>query len=106
MQITPMSVPGTGTLHHARTRGGARIGLLVHHSGDRTLFIYDTHPETTDAWQVGDLDTPALGIELDRDEADQLAQLLHEQPIADRIAALERRLTELGATGDTDRRPR
>ncbi|MBN6038305.1 SPFH domain-containing protein [Amycolatopsis sp. 195334CR] len=37
-------------------------------------------------------------IELDGDEAEQIAELLHGRPVADRVAALERRFAEL--TGD------
>ncbi|MFI0349977.1 hypothetical protein [Actinomadura sp. 9N407] len=103
MQITPVTVPGIGTLHHARTRRGDSIGVLAHHRGTRTLLVYDSDPRPVQHHRA-DPDSPARSIELDHEEADQLSQLLHDQPIADRLAAVERRLGELAAPDDTDRR--
>lgn len=84
MQITPTRVPGAGTLHDAVSRSGQRFRILVSDSGRRELYVY---PESTDVEWVT--------IELDADEADQVADLLHSTPIPDRMAELERRLTEL-----------
>jgi TrkA domain protein len=42
-------------------------------------------------------------ILLEPDEADQLAEILHSQPIADRLVSLERRVGELiGKRGHDD----
>jgi len=40
-------------------------------------------------------DDSMRSAELHRDEADQLAELLHSRSMADRLAAVERRLAEL-----------
>jgi TrkA domain protein len=86
MDITPVTVPGTGTIHHLRTRHGERLGLIdAAKTGQRTLLLYD----------AADPDQPDHAVTLDGDEADQLAELLHSRPLADRLAAVERRLAEL-----------
>lgn len=82
MQITRTTVPGTGTLHHCHTRSGDRIGVLVTGEGKRTIMVYNGE----------DPDTPAQTVTLESDEADILADLLHSTSIADRLAAVERRL--------------
>jgi TrkA domain protein len=79
--ISGHTVPGTGTVHHCQTRRGRRFGVVVEHSGRRTLVVYVTD----------DPDAPGHALVLDRDEADGLAQLLHDRPAADRLAELERR---------------
>lgn len=89
MEITHTTVPGVGVLHHFQTRGGQRFGVLVYHADRRELLIYG--PE--------DPDVPTQRIPLDQDEADQVAELLHSQPVADRLANLERRVAQmLGGT--------
>ncbi|WP_169526985.1 SPFH domain-containing protein [Sciscionella marina] len=79
MDIAMAGVPGTGTLHYGTTRDGQRFGLLVEREGDLRFFVYRQ-----------DSDLPAQTIVLDKDEAAQLADLLHDRSIADRLAALER----------------
>lgn len=85
MDITRTTVPGVGIVHHLLTRGGQRFGVLVDSSGQRSLLCYG--PD--------DPDVPAERIALAHDEADQLAEILHSSPVADRLARLERRLAEL-----------
>jgi TrkA domain protein len=87
MEHTPVTIPGTGTLHHCRTRHGERLGLISAYSGKRTILFYD----------AADPDQPAHAVPLDIDEADEFAQLLHSRPLIDRLASVERRLTELAA---------
>ncbi|WP_043618811.1 hypothetical protein [Nonomuraea candida] len=84
MDVTRTTVPGRGTLHHLVTRRGQRFGVLVE-DGGRRLLVHD--PAEPDA--------PALGIPLDQDEADQVADLLHSRPVPDRLAELERRVREI-----------
>ncbi|MEU6721981.1 hypothetical protein ABZ897_62000 [Nonomuraea sp. NPDC046802] len=85
MEHVPVTVPGTGTVHHFSTRRGERLGLITGASGERTLLVYDgTDP-----------DQPTHSVTLDADEADQLAEVLHTRPLADRLAAVERRLAEI-----------
>lgn len=85
MELTYATVPGAGVLHHVTTRGGQRFGLLVDNAERRCLLIY----------APSDPDTPAQSIVMEPDEADQVAEILHSRPLLDRLAAVERRLTEL-----------
>ncbi|MBD0734923.1 hypothetical protein ACIOC1_25215 [Streptomyces sp. NPDC088197] len=85
MEITRTSVFGVGVVNHFSTREGQRFGVLVHQSGRRSLLCYG----------AGDPDVPVNQIELDLDEADQVAEVLHSVSVADRLASLERRLAEL-----------
>ena len=54
-------------------------------------------------YEESDLDVPAQAILLEPDEADQVAEILHSQPVTDRLLALERRMRELiGERGHHD----
>lgn len=88
VDITYRTVPGTGALHHFRTRGGQRFGVLVHRAGQRSLLIYDFD-------DPDDADVPVQTIVMEHHEADQIADILHSRPLADRLAHVERRLAEL-----------
>ncbi len=85
MQINRTTVPGRGVLHSIVTRGGEKFGLMVDIAGNRHLFIYDG----------ADPDIPAQAILLEPDEADEVAEVLHSRPVADRLLLLERRVDEL-----------
>ncbi|MFI6532932.1 SPFH domain-containing protein [Nonomuraea sp. NPDC050547] len=85
MEIHHTTVPGTGDLHHLRTRAGERLSVLVDHTQRRHLHVYGT----------GEADQPLVAVTLDGDEADQLAELLNSRKTADRLAALERRLERM-----------
>lgn len=91
MEITRSSVPGVGKLHECRTRDGQRFGVLVEPSGRRTLLVYGTSEQ-------GDPDEPMQQIALEPDEADEVAEILHNLSLQDRIAALERRIAALTGT--------
>lgn len=80
MNITHTTVPGTGRLTHVVTRGGQRFGVLVTDES-RQLLVYEP---------ASDPDVPVQAIDLDVDEADEVAALLHERSVIDRLAALER----------------
>ncbi|RAY11484.1 hypothetical protein DPM19_29700 [Actinomadura craniellae] len=86
MEITHSTIPGTGTVHHGRTRHGEQVGVVAEESGRRTLLVYD----------ADDPDTPAHRVVLESDEADLLAELLQSRSVADRLTEIERRLAELG----------
>lgn len=88
MDFTYSSVMGIGTVHHVRTRGGQRFGVLVE-QGRRSLLIYDADD---------DLDAPVQTIAMEQDEADKIAEILHSRPVPDRLADVERRLAELTGT--------
>ena len=85
MYVDRMTVPGRGILHNFLSRDGARFCVLVDTARNRHLFAYDG----------SDLDVPAREIVLEPDEADQLAEILHSRPLADRLRTLERRVDEL-----------
>lgn len=80
MNITHTTVPGTGKLTHLVTRGGQRFAVLIT-DDSRQLLVYE--PET-------DPDVPVQAIDLDTDEADQVAALLHDRSLVERVDALER----------------
>lgn len=83
-------------MHHCVTRAGAHFRVLEDKSGSRTLFVYGM----PDAGELPASDDHFATIELDEDEADYLANMLHSRPIPDRIADLERRVTEI--TGEDE----
>jgi TrkA domain protein len=85
LELTRTTLPGYGHIHHARTRGGHLLSVTETHDGRRELAFYAGE----------DLDTPVQTIRLDRDEADSLAQLLQDEPLLDRLAALEREVARL-----------
>lgn len=88
MEITQTTVPGFGVMHHAVTRSGKELRVLVDNSGRRELYLYDEAPSEAVAM-----------VELEPDEADQLADLLHSASIPDRLAEIERRIAELSGGG-------
>jgi TrkA domain protein len=85
MRINRTTVPGNGMLHRIVTRDGEQLCLLVDAASNWHLFTYDG----------GDRDVPVSEIVLQPDEADQLAEILHSHPLADRLLSLERRVDEL-----------
>ena len=72
-------------LHRIVTRDGEQLCLLVDAASNWHLFAYDG----------ADRDVPVREIVLQPDEADQLAEILHSHPLADRLLSLERRVDEL-----------
>ena len=90
MEITRTSVPGVGMMHHCVTRAGAHFAVLEEQSGSRKLFVYG--PATNDP-SVSD--EQLATIDLDDDEADHVANILHSRPSPDRLADLERRFTQI-----------
>lgn len=82
MEITRTTVPGVGRLHDCVTRNGQHMRILVDRSGERHVFVYGPADEI-------------LTISFDGDEADQIAEILHSRPLPERLAALERRVSEL-----------
>lgn len=88
VDVMRSTIPGVGHAHDLRTRGGQRFGVVVGHDGGRRLLTYGSE----------DTSAPAAEILLDADEADQLADLLHQRSVADRLATLERRVAELAGS--------
>lgn len=91
MDITRTSVSGVGTMHDCVTRRGAHFRVLEKLSGTRTFYAYG--PTAAES-QPGP-DEQFVAIDLDEDEADILANLLHSRPLSDRVAHLERLVTEI-----------
>jgi TrkA domain protein len=85
MRINRTTVPGSGMLHRVVTQDGEQLCLLVDAASNWHLFTYDG----------GDPDVPVREVVLQPDEADQLAEILHSHPLADRLLSLERRVDEL-----------
>ncbi|MFE7723152.1 hypothetical protein ACFU44_29450 [Nocardia rhizosphaerihabitans] len=84
MDTDRTTIPGTGVLHHFRTRAGTRFALLTESTGTRHLLTY-----------AAGSDEPATDIALTPDEADQIAELLHSSSVRDRLARLEQRIAHL-----------
>lgn len=84
-------------MHHCVTRSGAHFRVLEDKSGSRTLFVYGM----PDVSELPASDDQFVTIELDEDEADYLANMLHSRPIPDRLADLERRMEEI--SGEDER---
>lgn len=87
MELIRSTVPGHGHIHRAHTRDGHILSITVTHTGHRELSFY---PED-------DPDTPLQTIRLEPDEADTIAQILQDEPLRDRLAALEREVARLSA---------
>lgn len=87
MELIRSTVPGHGRIHRARTRDGHILGITVTRTGRRELSFYSED----------DPDTPVQTIRLDPDEADAIAQILQDEPLRDRLAALEREVARLSA---------
>lgn len=88
MDTTHSTVPGVGVLHDCLTRDGQLFRILVARPGRREIFVYDS----------AEPDRVVARIVLEEDEADQVAELLHSQPITDRIAELERRVAQIAGS--------
>jgi len=84
MQITQSTVLGGGVLHDILARDGGRFRILIEPSGERVVMIEDP----------ADSDRVVIELRLESDEADAIADILHSSPILDRVASLERRLSE------------
>ncbi|HEY9523747.1 MAG TPA: hypothetical protein VIR33_10955 [Thermopolyspora sp.] len=84
MEITHTTVPGSGTVYHLATRDGVHFGVLVADT-DRHLLIYGDE---------SDRDAPTQTIILEQDEANQVAEILYDRSISDRLADLERRFAQ------------
>jgi TrkA domain protein len=89
METTHSTVPGAGVLHDCLTRHGQQFRILVARPGRCEIFVYDP----------ADPDRTVAAIVLEEDEADQVAELLHSQPITDRLAELERRVAQIAGGG-------
>ncbi len=85
MEVILVTVPGVGVLYECTTRDGDQFAILVDHSDRRQLVVRGP---------LGS-DEPSARILLEQDEADEVADILHTKSVPDRLAELERRLTEI-----------
>jgi len=83
VDITRHTIPGVGHSYDCHPRDGQQFGVLVEYTGRRTLLVYEPDGEHVQQ------------IVLAPDEADQVADLLHQRSVADRLADLERRVARL-----------
>ncbi len=84
MEITQTTVRGAGMLHDVVTRSGQRFRIFVKNTGERETFVY---PDGEDG--------SVITVELEADEADAIANILHSRPIRARIRDLESRVARL-----------
>lgn len=87
MNIERTALPGVGVAHVTTTRGGQRVGIVSHVSGERDIVVYD--PEDTD--------TVACTVVLAPDEAHRIADLLGSDVTLDHVRALEQQLDGMTA---------
>ncbi len=80
MEVEQTVLPGIGHRHDFATRSGRRIGVVTHRTGRLDLLIYDAN----------DPDTCSESVELTREEADTLAELLGAPRMVERLAELRR----------------
>jgi TrkA domain protein len=72
-------LPGIGVRFDFSTRRGDRIGVVVHRTGRRDLFLYSQH----------DPDACVLSLALESDDARTLADLLGATRISEELAAAQ-----------------
>jgi TrkA domain protein len=84
LDITQTTVRGAGALHDVRTRGGQHFRIFVKDTGGSETYVYP----------AGE-DDEVITIELDADEADAVANILHSRPVLDQLRELQRRVTAL-----------
>ena len=87
LQVEEVRLPGIGVRHDFETRGGRRVGVVSHRSGQRDLLVYDSR----------DPDRCSESIPLAADEADTLAELLGAPRIVERLAALHEQIAGLAS---------
>jgi TrkA domain protein len=88
MEIERFTIPGRGVLSVCLTRSGHRIGVLRTDDDEVELDLF-----------VGATDEPGAVIPLEPDESDSLANLIFSPPLLDRLATIERKLTDLLGQG-------
>lgn len=87
MHVSRTAAPGTGTVHQCVTRGDRRFGALADRTGRYRLLVY-----------AAESDEPLQSTVLEQGEADQLAEIPHSLPTADRVARRERRVADISGT--------
>ncbi len=84
-EVRETPLPGVGIRYDFVTRSGARLGVLVHHGGRRSLLVYS----------VEDPDACRVTVELDGEDALTLAELLGAAHIGQALAAMQQEVQGL-----------
>jgi TrkA domain protein len=77
--VQETQLPGVGIRYDFVTSDGARVGVLVHRSGERELLLYDRD----------DPDACRAVIRLDTDDTRTLAELLGASHVSEQLAAMQ-----------------
>jgi hypothetical protein len=90
MHVDRMTSPRDGVQHRILTRAGERFCVTVEMDSSCRLITYGGAAP----------DGSAHSIVLGPDEADQVAEILHTRPVADRLRSLARQIGQLSAGTD------
>jgi TrkA domain protein len=85
VEIEQTQLPGIGLRHVLITRGGRRVGVVVHRNGRHDLVVYHR----------GDPDSAEVSVALSGEESDALAELLGTPRVVQRLAQLHRQVEGL-----------
>ncbi len=84
-EVNETELPGVGIRYDFDTRGGPRLGVLVHRTGRRELLVYDE----------ADPDACVTSIGLDEGEARTLAEVMGASRIAEHVTELHQEVEGL-----------
>jgi TrkA domain protein len=83
--VQETSLPGVGVRHEFATKGGERVGVLNHRTGNRDLLLYSRN----------DPDACAKVVRLEEDDARALAELLGASQVAQNLTNLRQEVDGL-----------
>jgi K+:H+ antiporter subunit KhtT len=84
-QVEETPLPGVGIRYDFRTESGRRLGVLLHRSGRRELLVYSED----------DPDETSVTVDLGRDDARTLAELLGASVVVEHLGELQQDLEGL-----------
>lgn len=84
-EIQETQLPGVGIRHDFVTEGDDRVGVILHHSGQRDLLIYDHE----------DPDTCRVAVRLQKDEAHIMSELLGAVHVTQSVANVQQMIKGL-----------
>ena len=83
--VQETTLPGVGVRHEFATKGGARLGVLSHRTGNRDLLLYSSK----------DPDACAKVVRLEEDDARALADLLGESRVTQNVLSMRQDVGDL-----------